>query len=143
MLSGVALHPGKAQGPVQFPGDGSAGGQGAVGDVDDGVAPLPGVQHPDRIQGALVPGLAAALGEEGGLIQDNVPLSPLDGGAGENLGGEGAAVAVLVVEFGCHSGGVPFLWILFLFLGHDGVFHQQVLDGLVQKTGGGDAGLRG
>ena len=87
--------------------------------------------------------LAAALGEEGGLIQDNVPLSPLDGGAGENLGGEGAAVAVLVVEFGCHSGGVPVLWILFLFLGHDGVFHQQVLDGLVQKTGGGDAGLRG
>ena len=45
MLPGVALHPGKAQGPVQFPGDGSAGGQGPSVMWTMASPPLPGVQH--------------------------------------------------------------------------------------------------
>ena len=109
MLAGVALHPAEAEGPIQGAVDGSAGGEGTVGDVNDGVGGLSHVQDVDLVQGALVGGLAAALGEEGGLVQNDAPCSGFSWGAGEDGGGESATMAVVVIEFDRHDTMKPFL----------------------------------
>ena len=76
--------------------------------MEDGLPHLLDVQDGGAPQGAPVGGLAAPLGEEGGAVQGDLPGARCPRLAGEDLGREGAAVAVLVVEFLGHRGVAPF-----------------------------------
>ena len=102
MLPAVLLHEVEPPGPVDGPLHGLPHGQGPVAEVDHLAVPLPGVGDVYAAQGAVVGGLAAALGVEGGAVQGDGPgVLLLDAGA--DRGGEGLAEGVVVVEFFCHD----------------------------------------
>ena len=77
VLSGVLLHVVKAPGPVDFPVDELTHGQCPVTGVENHAVLLLHIQNHRAAQGAVVGGLTAALGVEGGLIQLNQPFFPL------------------------------------------------------------------
>ena len=89
VLAGVLLHAVQPVVHVQQALHGAADFQRRIGQVGDD--PLLGlhVQHVGPVQGAPVGRLAAAFGEEGGLVQHHLKLALLfGGGAGQHAGGE-------------------------------------------------------
>ena len=74
VLTGVLLHVVKAPGPVDFPVDDLTHGQCPVTGVENHAVLLLHIQNHRAAQGAVVGGLTAALGVEGGLIQLNQPF---------------------------------------------------------------------
>ena len=99
VLAGVLLHTVQPVLHVQHALHGAAGLQGRIGQVGDD--PLPGlyVQHIGPAQGAPVGRLAAALGEEGGLVQHHLKPALLFGrGAGQHVGSKAVQVGVVVVQ---------------------------------------------
>ena len=96
MLAGVLLHMVKAAGPVDRAANRFPHGQGLVAGMMDHAVPFVDVPHVDAAQGAVVGGLSAALGIEGGTVQHHVPRLFV-GGAGQHRGVKLPHKGVLIV----------------------------------------------
>ena len=83
MLAGVLLHGIQAAGPIDAAGHGGARLQRSVRGMGDGGAVGMHVSHLRSAQRAQVTGLAAALREEGSLVQHD-RIAALGRGAGEH-----------------------------------------------------------
>ena len=96
MLAGVLLHVVESPGPVDAAGDGLSHGEGPVAGVIDDAVLFVDIQHLRLTQGAVIGALSAALGIEGGAVEDQLPLL-LVGGAVQHRGLKLAEKGILIV----------------------------------------------
>ena len=99
----MLLHVVEAARPVDLAGDALSHLEGLVAKVRDDAVFLVDLEHVRLAQNAGVIRLAAALGVEGRLREDN-GVAALDSVAGDDGGGKALLKGIFIVEFSCFHG---------------------------------------